>query len=213
LVQRHGPTIATATNASGLTALHIASPRCGHLNVVQFLCQHAKSALNINAVDKEGLSALHHATQNGFLEIVKCLVQQEGIDVEVTAPQGTTPLIVAAVNNHLDIMKCLIQDGHANINAACAMGLTALHTASFANHFAVVQYLVSQKTTRQPLNVEAVDYQGMTALHFARAPKDTWRLCNCCCTRDAPMSMPRRKMIFVRCTWPFKTSNCPLCTI
>ncbi len=51
--------------------------------------------LDINAVDGDGLTALHHAVMNGYAHIVSELLARDGIDTDIKDKNGKTPLQVA----------------------------------------------------------------------------------------------------------------------
>ena len=55
-----------------------------------------------------GATALHVASQNGHVEIIKLLVGAEGIKVNKLSIEGFTPLHVASQNNHIEIVKLLL---------------------------------------------------------------------------------------------------------
>ena len=55
--------------------------------------------IDIKATDRQGLTPLHYACSNGYLEVVEYLVQycqDHGIDVMVPCHRGYTPLQYAA---------------------------------------------------------------------------------------------------------------------
>ena len=51
--------------------------------------------LDINAIDGDGLTALHHAVLNGYAHIVNALLARDGIDPNIKDKNGKTPLQVA----------------------------------------------------------------------------------------------------------------------
>ena len=57
-----------------------------------------------------GDTALHHATRNGDLEIVKQLVSK-GADVNTIADQGHFPLYCAAGHGHVETTRYLVENG------------------------------------------------------------------------------------------------------
>ena len=57
-----------------------------------------------------GDTALHHATRNGDLEIVKQLVSK-GADVNAIADQGHFPLYCAAGHGHVETTRYLVENG------------------------------------------------------------------------------------------------------
>ena len=51
--------------------------------------------LDINAIDGDGLTALHHAVLNRYTHIVRALLARDGIDTDIKDKNGKTPLQVA----------------------------------------------------------------------------------------------------------------------
>ena len=60
---------------------------------------------------KGGLTALHHAVRQGYVEAARALIEG-GADInELTAGDGTTPLLMAAINGQFDAAMLLIEKG------------------------------------------------------------------------------------------------------
>ena len=51
--------------------------------------------LDINAIDGDGLTALHHAVLNRYAHVVRVLLARDGIDPDIKDKSGKTPLQVA----------------------------------------------------------------------------------------------------------------------
>ena len=64
----------------------------------------------IDALNSDGLAALHIAVDRGHLEIVKFLVSKKA-KINITDPYGDTPLHFAAVLDRLEIAKLLVNAG------------------------------------------------------------------------------------------------------
>ncbi len=78
-------------------------------------------------------TALHHATRNGDLEIVKQLVSS-GADVNAIADQGHFPLYCAAGHGHVDTTRYLVENG-ADLQATLADGKTVIEwLKQYADH-------------------------------------------------------------------------------
>jgi ankyrin repeat protein len=66
---------------------------------------------------KGGLTALHHAARQGYLDAAKALIDGgASLDLQ-TAGDGSTPLLIAAINGQFDVAMLLIEKG-ANPNTA-----------------------------------------------------------------------------------------------
>ena len=80
-----------------------------------------------------GDTALHHATRNGDLEIVKQLVNS-GADVNAIADQGHFPLYCAAGHGHAETTQYLVENG-ADLQARLADGKTVTEwLKQYADH-------------------------------------------------------------------------------
>ena len=56
-----------------------------------------------------GVFAIHRASEVGSVPIVRFLVEECHVDVNVRDNSGTTPLHYAAYNGHLEVLKYLIE--------------------------------------------------------------------------------------------------------
>jgi hypothetical protein len=86
---------------------------------------------------------LMHAAESGSLDMVRCLVQELGADVNQAMPDGETPLtlIVAGSYDQLPVVCCLIELG-AEVGAVNARGDTALLKSAFFGRYLTMQYLL-----------------------------------------------------------------------
>ena len=76
----------------------------GHIDVVKMLL---KKGADVNKKNKNGLSPLEGASQEGYDHIVKALLEN-GADVNV---EGGAALRKAAWEGHLSVVKMLIENG------------------------------------------------------------------------------------------------------
>jgi len=81
---------------------------------------------DVNAKNKDGLTALIWAACTNSLNVAKLLISK-GADVNAKDKNGLTALIWAAGTNSLDVAKLLIEKG-ADVNAKDEDGRTALMT-------------------------------------------------------------------------------------
>jgi len=65
----------------------------------------------VDAVDRQGMTALHHAVTRGAADFVKALVKRQA-NVNAASSDGSTPLHIAALRNDLDCARALL-DVHA----------------------------------------------------------------------------------------------------
>ena len=95
--------------------------------------------VNVNAPYSEGFTALHCASQQGYLEVLQYLVQHGKADVNVKNNYIETPLYVASHKGYLEVVQYLLQHGKADVNVQTNDGFTALYVASQNGHLEVVQ--------------------------------------------------------------------------
>jgi hypothetical protein len=91
---------------------------------------------------------LHYAAAKGDLAIVKELVEQRSISVDIrTQEDNSTPLHLAASRGHLDVVEFLVTQG-ANPNITDSEGGSALHYAAAGRkgemNRDVIEYLVAK---------------------------------------------------------------------
>ena len=128
------------------------------LQAVQILL--AESA-EVNARDKDGITALVWAAYKGYTEIVELLLKR-GAEVDATTKKGVTPLMLAAEQNHVEIIKVLLAN-RADVNAKTIdTGGTALMAAAQNGHSAIVKLLLENGA-----DIDAVNIKGATALFAA----------------------------------------------
>ncbi len=71
--------------------------------------------LDINFIDREGKTALLHASKEN-LEIVKILLADKRTDINAADRSGYTPLLIAGTANNQPIVKALLADERTNID-------------------------------------------------------------------------------------------------
>jgi hypothetical protein len=86
-------------------------------------------------------SPLYHASQIGLPVIVKRLIEDSRIDVNVQGGKYDNPLQAASSKGHLDVVEILVSKG-ANVNAQGGFYGNALHAALFCRHSDVVRFLL-----------------------------------------------------------------------
>ena len=112
---------------------------------------------NVNAKNKDGVTALSFASDRGHLDIVKILLGNNA-DVNARSNIGSTPLMNAAFMGHVQIVELLIANG-ADENARSCDGTTALMNAAAHGHEKIVEILLAGG-----VDVDACEICGLTAL-------------------------------------------------
>ncbi|KAF9569350.1 hypothetical protein CPC08DRAFT_784021 [Agrocybe pediades] len=127
--------------------------------------------------DREGETALHKATLNGHMQIVRYLVPGKA-DVHARDADGWTALHNACSKGYLDIVRWLCENGGAaaasdgvrGVDARSKDGWTPLMNAASKGHLPVVLYLVS----KQSANPLVRNKWGETAFDAAAAVFEVW---------------------------------------
>jgi hypothetical protein len=97
---------------------------------------------HLDAVDRHGLCALHHAAQQGLCAAVGSLLRHGCAD-RADPIKGETALIKAARNRHVACVAALMAAG-SDVNACSCTGHTALMMACTAGHLECARLLVEQ---------------------------------------------------------------------
>ena len=152
-----------AAQTNGLTPLMTAA-RTGSLDVVKALLARSADVDAATAATHE--TALMWAVAEHHVDVVRALVEQ-GADVHPRQPQRFSPLIAAARNGDLETAEILLAAG-ARVDDAGADGAHPLAYAIVAGRSAFAHFLLEQGADPNG----AID--GVTALHAAAGPVDTW---------------------------------------
>ncbi|XP_071126842.1 putative ankyrin repeat protein RBE_0220 [Mytilus edulis] len=98
---------------------------------------------DVNVIDHYGRTALFVASEQGYLEIVKKLVDNKphGANITFTDNNKKTSLHMACEGGHTDIVKYLIEEG-ADISALDLNGCSSLHMACISGKKEIVEYLL-----------------------------------------------------------------------
>jgi len=101
---------------------------------VKVLCQkHKFHRLNIDVVDSAGRTPLHFAVMDGRMEVVRLLLEWEGINIDVEDSAGLTPLHYSVQNGHSEVVELLLNKGKSfatlDYDRQCAVFETLLHLA------------------------------------------------------------------------------------
>jgi ankyrin repeat protein len=116
--------------------------------------------LDVNYVDENHMSLLHHATAHGQLSIVQMLIDH-GASVNCKEKDGFTPLHIACLLNNLLIMETLIR-ANAHINEGDKYKCTPLHYAAYNPNLSVTQLLVYYGA-----HINSPNQDDFRPLHFA----------------------------------------------
>ena len=110
-----------------------------------------------------GISALMWAVREKHNSIVKVLMKQPDLDVNMRDGIGQTALHWAAVDYNANAVRLLLADPRVDVNCKNNMGRNALFCAVFYGNWEAVQFLLKDQRS----DVNNVDKDGMTLLHAA----------------------------------------------
>ncbi len=127
-----------------------------HDKIMQFI----NKGIDVNVKDRDGCSALMHATDSDDYKTVRLLVEFDA-DIDVKDDDGQTPLMNCAFVNARKSAKFLITHG-ANVNLKDKSGQTALMLAALSDSKEVGEMLILNGA-----DVDAKDNEGMTAYEIA----------------------------------------------
>ncbi|KAM9852131.1 NF-kappa-B inhibitor delta [Aulostomus maculatus] len=121
--------------------------------------------------DEDGDTILHIYTAKGYREYAFAAAERlRGFGkLDAKEHKGKTALLVAVTANHPDIVQDLLSFG-ADINACDVKGQTALHLAAHYGFPNVLQMILSN---RPHINLETLNFEGMTPLHCAAISHST----------------------------------------
>lgn len=124
--------------------LLVNAAKCGDIEDVKFYL--VEKNADVNYVNRTGSTALHEASENGYIEIVNYLISR-GANVDAISSRGDerfrsiTPLICAVSDGHVEIAKILIQNG-ANTNHLVD-GRNLLDKAIFSDNPEMIRLIMS----------------------------------------------------------------------
>jgi ankyrin repeat protein len=141
----------------------------GAIDVVK---EYLRVNANLKAKDENGMTALHHASANGYNKIVPLLLSHQAaltsnenisliVDHQETVVQTllntstadplkkTTPLHLAVENGHTKVIEILLNHSSYDSSLADGENRTALHLAVKNNNLDIVELLLS---TNIPIN-------------------------------------------------------------
>jgi ankyrin repeat protein len=121
-----------------------------------------KQGADVNAVQGDGVTALHWAATRGDAEMASMLLVAGANPRAATRFGGYMPLHVAAERGHAAVVRALVSSG-ADANAVTGRGTTALMLAASAGDLDTVTALLDAGARTDALETE----RGHTALMFA----------------------------------------------
>ena len=118
---------------------------------------------NINITSNSGDTLLMIAVQNGNLDIINILLENN-IDINKYNNFGLTSLFYAVMNNNINIVSILLYNEYIDVNICNNYGLTSLMIACKQGYDSIVELLLENSF----IDIDLKDsIHGFTALHYA----------------------------------------------
>ena len=150
--------------ADGMTPLMYVASWGDIRKVNDFLSRGA----DVKARDKDGWTALHHATLGGVhADTMRALIRA-GADVNAGTLNNETPLMLSASKGKVDEVEILIQSG-AEVNAQDSNGKTALISVAALGHSDEEAEEITKLLLQAGADVNIRDSMGETAQQVAKA--------------------------------------------
>jgi len=97
--------------------------------------------IKINKVDIKGETLLCYCSKMGYETLVKIILENPEVDVNLGNDCNTTPLINACMNEHLNIIKLLLDMPKIDINLSDEFGMTPLASATITGNKEIIDIL------------------------------------------------------------------------
>ena len=137
----------------------------GREEVITVLASHG---VDVNKPERDDITALHLAAQEGHLNVVKTLCRNLGAAPDLPDIEGSTPLFRAASIGNLQIVKLLLEEYQADINKTKLDGVSPLLISIYNNHKNTARYLYAMGA-----DLSHKDGRGNNALDAAKETGDS----------------------------------------
>jgi len=117
----------------------------GDLSKVKELLQLPDIDINQKEQNELGYTPLILACRSGNVEIVKLLLNQKRIDVNLESYSGTTPFLWACFHEKMDIVEVFLKNNQVDINKEDNCGCTPLIRASIWGKVEVVKRILASR--------------------------------------------------------------------
>jgi len=119
-------------------------------------------AVDVEARDRRGRTAMHLAAMRGHLEIM-CILLERDASAQARDNKFMTPLHVAAEAGKSEAVEFLAQEAKVPLTPADSFGMTALDKAARSGHLDAVTVLLEHGANP----CHSANPDGLTALHYA----------------------------------------------
>ncbi|KAI3855880.1 hypothetical protein MKX03_011535 [Papaver bracteatum] len=118
-----------------------------------------------NTIDGDGRAAIHCAAAGGRVNILKYLIEEMGVEIDVKDGKGETPLSWAAIEGRLAAVDYLLKMG-ANPEIPDDLNCNPLHHAAMKGHKDIIPLLLSKG-----INVDVTNEFGSPLQYAVTAGK------------------------------------------
>ncbi|EWC48386.1 hypothetical protein DRE_02155 [Drechslerella stenobrocha 248] len=120
-------------------------------NTAQVLTYLSANPALVNSKDENGYTPIHAAASYGHLDLLRCLVNEHGGDINIRDDDGDTPLFTS---ESVEVARCLVEELGADWEHQNDIGVTAAEAIEEDDQYPlVVAYLrsLSDKETIRPV--------------------------------------------------------------
>ena len=142
-----------------LDEYYLECARFGELSDLKEALKDAPKEFNVNLVDFGGNTALHLASANGFIEVVKYLVNELHCDLNIKNKSGSTPLSWAAFNGQKSVVEFLLEKG-ADFDFRNSNGKKPSELAFDNGYYDVSDILLSKENEKYKGSIKEEKYEG-----------------------------------------------------
>lgn len=98
-------------------------------------------SINVNVKNSFGITPLHNAAYNGYLDALTALLKTGKCDIEALTNDGITPLCSGTIKGNYNCIKSLIENG-ANVAFVTSTNENLLHIATMYGHTKILDLLI-----------------------------------------------------------------------
>lgn len=168
-----------AVDKNDKTAVYLAAEE-DKLDALKTMLAYPDVRRLVDVGDRYDNHPLHIAAQEGYLSIVKCLIEN-GADLDCKNEEEQTPLHLAAKNGRTNVVREMVIRDHSSVNDEDEDSNTALHLATLHGHTKVALILI-----KNGADVAARNSVLWTPLDCAAA-KGWLKTVKCLLDADAPI--------------------------
>jgi len=140
----------------------------GDMDELRRIC--SKDGVRADSTDENGIQAIHKAAEQGHLEVVKFLVDEQGCDPQATTPDGRTTLHWACSRaQNLALLKYLVAEKGLAVDAPDENGWQPLHVAAHGHCHKAIMYFIGECQ----VNIQVQTGAGELPIDLARSVSTT----------------------------------------